>query len=30
MDKIHTSKDTTLDMKNIEVILSGLEVFIRD
>ena len=30
MDKIHTSKDTTLDMKNIEVILSGIEVFIRD
>ena len=30
MDKIHTSKDTTLDMKNIEVILSGLEVFICD
>lgn len=30
MDKIHTSKDTTLDMKNIEVILAGLEVFICD
>ena len=30
MDKIHTSKDTTLDMINIEAILAGLEVFICD
>ena len=30
MDKIHTNKDTTLDMRNIDVIIQGLEEFVND
>ena len=30
MDKIHTAKDTTCDMTNIEAIIKGLEVFVHD
>ena len=30
MDKIHTSKDTTLDMRNIDAIIQGVEEFVND
>lgn len=30
MDKIHTNKDTTLDMRNINAIIQGLEEFVND